>query len=168
MIIINGGNGLISKQYWAKWLLVKEHQALRVFITFLVKMKVDFYHWQHTLTQAYLCYSIISRPWYGYGLIINSSLPIGCQFICETKLTLKSHKMILEKSWWSFLVVAIVIAVVIAVVIVKVWSSPILPICFHFPYFLVHRALHVRLYLDNVNSEGGRRPGLLRPMSLRR
>ena len=55
-------------------------------------------------------------------LIINSSLPIGCQFIWETKLTLKSHKIILEKSWWSFLVVvvAIVIAVVIAVVVVVV------------------------------------------------
>ena len=36
-------------------------------------------------------------------------------------------------SWWSFLVVAIVIAVVIAVVIGKVWSSPNLQICFHFP-----------------------------------
>ena len=55
-------------------------------------------------------------------LIINSSLPIGCQFIWETKLTLKSHKIILEKSWWNFLVVvvAIVIAVVIAVVVVVV------------------------------------------------
>ena len=55
-------------------------------------------------------------------LIINSSLPIGCQFIWETKLTLKSHKIILEKSWWSFLVVvvAIVIAVVIAVVVIVV------------------------------------------------
>ena len=74
-------------------------------------------------------------PWYSYRLIINSSLPIGCQFICETKLTVKSHKMILRKSWWSFLVVAIVIAVVIAVVIVNVWSSPNLPICFHFPCF---------------------------------
>ena len=49
-------------------------------------------------------------------------MPIGCQFIWETKLTLKSHKMILEKSWWSSLdvVVAIVIAVFIAVVIVVV------------------------------------------------
>ena len=59
-------------------------------------------------------------------LIINSSLPIGCQFIWETKLTLKSHKIILEKSWWSFLVVVVaivivmVIALIIAVVIVKV------------------------------------------------
>ena len=55
-------------------------------------------------------------------LIINNSLPIGCQFIWETKLTLKSHKIILEKSWWSSLVVvvAIIIAVVIVVVIVIV------------------------------------------------
>ena len=55
-------------------------------------------------------------------LIANNSLPIGCQFIWETKLNLKSHKMILEKSWWSSLVVvvAIVIAVVIPVVIVIV------------------------------------------------
>ena len=38
------------------------------------------------------------------------------------KTVLKSHKMILEKYWWSFLVVvvAIVIAVVIAVVVVVV------------------------------------------------
>ena len=89
----------------------------------LFNMKVDFYNWQHnTLTQAHLCYC---------RLIINSSLPIGCQFIWETKLTLKSQ-MILEKSWWSCLVVAIVFAVFIAVVIVNVWSSPNLPICFHF------------------------------------
>ena len=53
-------------------------------------------------------------------------MPIGCQFIWETKLTLKSHKMILEKSWWISLdvivaiVIALVIVVVIAVVIVKV------------------------------------------------
>ena len=81
----------------------------------MFNMKVDSYNWQHnTLTQAHLCYC---------RLIINSSLPIGCQFIWETKLTLKSQ-MILEKSWWSCLVVAIVIAIVIAVVIVKVWSSP--------------------------------------------
>ena len=71
------------------------------------------------------------------GWIINSSLPIGCQFIWETKLTLKSHKIILEKSWWSFLVVVVaiaivmVIALIIAVVIVKVWSSP------KFPYLLL-------------------------------
>ena len=63
-----------------------------------------------------------SRSGLACKLIINSSLPIGCQFIWETKLTLKSHKIILEKSWWSFLVVvvAIVIAVVIAVVVVVV------------------------------------------------
>ena len=42
------------------------------------------------------------------------------------KTALKSHKMILEKSWWSFLVVVVaivivmVIALIIAVVIVKV------------------------------------------------
>ena len=45
--------------------------------------------------------------------------------------------MILEKSWWSFLVVVVaiaivmVIALIIAVVIVKVWSSP------KFPYLLL-------------------------------
>ena len=53
-------------------------------------------------------------------LIINSSLPIGCQFIWETKLTLKSHKMILEKSWWNFLVVVVAIVIVIFIVIVVV------------------------------------------------
>ena len=63
-----------------------------------------------------LLYHQLAMKW--PSLIINSSLPIGCQFIWETKLTLKSHKIILEKSWWSFLVVAIVIAVVIVIAIV--------------------------------------------------
>ena len=72
-----------------------------------------------------LLYHQLAMKW--PSLIINSSLPIGCQFIWETRLTLKSHKMILEKSWWSSLVVvvAIVIAVVIAVVIVIVQVSNI-------------------------------------------
>ena len=53
-------------------------------------------------------------------LIMNNSLPIGCQFIWETKLNLKSHKMILEKSWWSSLVVVVAIVIAVVIVIVKV------------------------------------------------
>ena len=65
-----------------------------------------------------LLYHQLAMKW--PSLIINSSLPIGCQFIWETRLTLKSHKMILEKSWWSSLVVVVAIVIAVVIVIVKV------------------------------------------------
>ena len=61
IIIMNGGSGLtrtfidclVSMQYRAKWLLVKEHQALRVlphfFLTWRLILIIDNRHWHRLI-----------------------------------------------------------------------------------------------------------------------
>ena len=78
-----GTNKFSNFYFFTHWLLIligwERNSNLWIFSGGFLSR--GYYHWQHTLTQAYLCYSIISRPWYSCRL--NHKQTVVCQLVAN-------------------------------------------------------------------------------------